>query len=122
MQTEGYRSTWATYQAAWEDIGSSERQDLLYRSVSDHCIYSDPMVECHGREELIAYIEEFRKSMPGGSFKNHEFINHHSQSHAEWKLYDATGKEVQPGSSWAEFGQDGRITRVTGFFAVPEAA
>ena len=120
MQTE-YRSTWATYQRAWEDVSSAERQDLLKESVTDDCIYTDPTGQTHTRAELVAYIEKFRESMPTGSFQNHKFLEHHDQSLAEWVLLQ-NGADFQPGSSWARFGEDGRITNVTGFFATPEPA
>ncbi len=38
---------------------------------------------------------------------------------ADWILCDAGGVEVQPGSSWAHYGEDGRITNVSGFFDMP---
>lgn len=117
MQT-AHRSTWATYQRAWEDVSSTKRQKLLNDSISDGCIYTDPVGQTHGRAELVAYIEKFRESMPAGSFKNLTFLEHHDQSMAEWMLFQG-GAEFQPGSSWARFGEDGRIANVTGFFATP---
>jgi len=68
----------------------------------------------------VAFIEQFRKGTPGASFKNHSFIDHHAQSIANWTLYK-DGSEI-PGTSWAQFGTDGRITNVSGFFEVPEPA
>ena len=119
MANEAYRATWATYQAAWEDVGAAQRQDLLSRSVTDNCVYTDPQGQAGSRAELTAYIEGFRQAMPGYSFKNHKFLEHHAQSLAEWTLYDAGGAEAQPGSSWAHYGEDGRITNVSGFFDTP---
>ncbi len=119
MANEAYRATWATYQSAWEDVTAAERQNLLNKSVSDNCVYADPQGQTSNCEELISYIEGFRKAMPGYSFKNHKFSDHHAQSIAEWTLCDADGAEVQPGSSWAHYGEDGRITNVSGFFDMP---
>ncbi len=118
MSTEAHRSTWATYQAAWEEVSPAQRRDLLSGSVAEACVYSDPQGEIHGLTELIAYIEKFRETMPGVSFKNHTFLDHHAQSMAAWTLYDKEGAALQPGSSWAFFGDDGRITKVSGFFEV----
>ncbi len=119
MPNKACRATWATYQAAWEDVSAAERQELLEKSVSDNCVYSDPQGQTNSRAELIAHIEGFRQTMPGFSFRNHTFLDHHAQSIAEWMLYNASGAEVQPGSSWAHYGEDGRITNVSGFFTVP---
>ena len=115
-------TTWYTYQKAWSDVSSAERRELLTRSVSEDGIYTDPQSECRGYDALQTHIEQFRESMPGASFKNHRYLEHHAQSHAEWILYDAQGQELQPGNSYALYGEDGRITRVAGFFAVaPES-
>ena len=119
MINEAYRETWATYQAAWEDVSPAERQELLNKSVADDCVYTDPLGQARSRAALIAYIEGFQQAMPGYSFKNHTFSDHHAQSLAGWMLYDGGGAEVQPGSSWAHYGEDGRITSVSGFFAAP---
>ncbi len=119
MQSEALKTTWATYQAAWEDVGPEERQQLLNTSVTDDCVYSDPNVECSGRVALVEYIEAFRQSLPGGTFKNHTFLDHHAQSIAEWSLNDASGAELQPGKSYARYDEDHRITVVTGFFQTP---
>lgn len=116
MSNDAYRSTWATYQAAWEEVGDTERQELLSRSVADDCVYTDPQGQCEGRAALTTYIEQFRQGLPGYSFKNHTFAAHHAQAIAEWTLYDAQGAEAQPGKSYAHFGEDGRITNVAGFF------
>ncbi len=118
MPTESFRATWATYQAAWEDVSPDERLRLLNESVADDCVYTDPNRQTNNRAELIDYIEKFRAGMPGGTFKNHQFTDHHQQSLAGWMLYNANGSELQPGNSYAHFGDDGRITRVTGFFEV----
>ena len=122
MANEAYRAAWAAYQAAWEDVSPAERQELLKKSVSDNCVYTDPQGQTSSLAALIVYIEGFRQAMPGYSFKNQTFLEHHAQSLAEWTLYDASGAEAQPGSSWAHYGEDGRITNVSGFFAAPPDA
>ena len=121
MPSEAYRTTWATYQAAWENVSPEERQTLLNSSVADNCVYTDPLSQTHNRAELIAYIAVFRQSMPDPTFKNYKFLDHHAQSYAEWTLYN-NSVEVQQGASYARYGDDGRITNVTGFFETPPDA
>jgi hypothetical protein len=116
VENQAHLSTWYTYQKAWSDVSSAERQGLLVDSVTDGCVYTDPSTQCNGRAELMAFIEQFRQSMPGTSFKNNTFTHHHAQSLATWVLQDAQGNELQPGMSYARFGEDGRLTLVTGFF------
>ena len=123
MPDTAQQTTWSTYQKAWSDVSPAARRELLAHSTSEDGFYTDPLAVCQGHDALQSYIEAFRQSMPGASFKNHRFSAHHAQSHAEWSLYDAQGQEVQPGSSYARFGEDGRLTHVTGFFAAaPEGA
>ena len=122
MPDSAQQTTWYTYQKAWSDVSSDERRELLARSVSEDGVYTDPRSFCQGLNALVSYIEQFRQRMPGASFKNHRFVEHHAQSHAEWTLYDAQGQEVQPGNSYARYGEDGRITHVSGFFAVAPAS
>ena len=117
MPEEANFATWTTYQKAWSDVSTAKRQNLLRRSVADAGTYTDPLVHCTGHAELLAYIEQFRASMPGASFRNHQFMEHHAQSLAAWTLYDAQGAEIQPGTSYAQFGEDGRLTHIIGFFA-----
>lgn len=119
MSNEDHSSTWATYQAAWGDVSDPKRQDLLNKSVSDDVVYTDPSGQASNRGELITFIEEFKQSMPGATFRNHKLIGHHAQTMAEWMLYDANGAELVPGSSWARYGEDGRLTNVSGFFEAP---
>ena len=122
MPASTQETTWYTYQKAWSDVSPAERRELLARSLSEGCVYMDPRSLCQGYDVLTSHIEQFRASMPGASFKNHRFVEHHAQSHAEWTLYDAQGQEIQSGNSYARYGQDGRITHVAGFFTVAPAS
>lgn len=112
-------STWTTYQAAWGDKMSAERTRLLDASVVEACVYTDPLGAWFGKAEITRLIEQFRTEMPGVFFRNHAFLHHHGWSMARWALYDAGGRELQPGASVAEYGADGRIVRVIGFFPTP---
>ena len=114
--TEAYLSTWKTYQSAWSDISSAERQTLLERSVAENCIYTDPTTEAHGLDELIATIERFQQSRPGVSFQNDKLLDHHGQGLSYWTMYDKNGTELHKAASYARFGEDGRLTNMTGFF------
>lgn len=115
-----YRETWATYQLAWENVSSEERRRLLEASVSDQCRYSDPTGATAGRDELISYIEAFRAQVPGATFQNQMFIEHHGQSVAGWTLYDYDDVS-QSGTSYARYASDGRLEHIAGFFAAPAA-
>lgn len=114
--TQKYGDTWATYQAAWAEISGPERAQLLERSVSSECVYSDPMGQARGLQELTTYIENFLTTASGSTFKNSKFSEHHGHAVATWKLLDTSGGVIQNGNSYARFGDDGRLTRIIGFF------
>lgn len=119
MTDEARAATWSTYQAAWADTQPAERLRLLEESLAEGCVYADPNGVWEGREAIVGKIEQFRSDMPGTVFRNHSFLFHHGWSLAHWTLYDAGGDAMVPGASAAEYGPDGRITRVTGFFPAP---
>ncbi len=122
MPDDARLSTWTTYQAAWADVTSAERERLLRASIMEDCVYADPTGIYEGRTRLTDQIEQFRSSLPGAFFRNHAYVHHHGRSLAHWTLHDAAGNELQPGASVADYGSTGRITRVTGFFPLSSDA
>ena len=123
MSNEAYLSTWKTYQSAWSDISPTERRKLLESSVAENCVYTDPTAEAHGLDELIAKIERSQQSNPGVSFKNDKLLDHHEQGLSHWTMFDRNGAELLKGTSYARFGDDGRLSQMTGFFEVlPKAS
>jgi hypothetical protein len=115
MDDASYRETWRTYQAAWEDVSSSERRRLLGQTVSPACVYSDPLVECRGIDSLAARIEQARTEAPGISFRNDTFEQHHQQCVAVWRRLTPAGAVDFVGTSYGRFGDDGRLVQITGF-------
>ena len=116
MGNEAHHATWTTYQDAWADVTPAERQSLLSRSVAEDCVFADPSTEGHGLKALTAHIEQFQKLYPGASFKTPKLPEHHGQALAEWKMYGKDGAELSSGTSFARFGEDGRLTHLIGFF------
>ncbi len=116
MTDETNLDTWTTYQAAWSDIADDERRALLVESVDKNCVYADPTDRCEGIDALIAHIEGSQKKMPGARFRNDKFLVHHDQGLSEWTMFDGEGSVFTTGTSYARFGADGRLTRMTGFF------
>ena len=116
MPNEAYLTTWNTYQAAWSDISSDQRLQLLKKSVAEDAIYTDPQSECHGLTELTAKIEQSQKAYPGASFHNEKALDHHKQGLFTWKMHDVEDKVIAVGTSYARFGDDGLLTQMSGFF------
>lgn len=115
MPDEVYLENWKSYQAAWANIGDDERRALLERSVAPDCTYADPAGDANGLESLIVYIGKFQQQFPGAYFENDEFASHHGQALAAWRRLDRSGSPPVPGKSYARFGDDGKLVRMTGF-------
>ncbi len=116
MANDAYLNTWNIYQSAWSDIGAEERRSLLAKSVAENCVYSDPTDHCDGIDALITHIEGSHKKVPGARFRNDKFLDHHGQGLSDWTMFDGKGEVVATGTSYARFGADGRLIRMTGFF------
>jgi len=84
-------------------------------SVAEDCIYNDPAKQCHGYVELTAKITDSERKYPGATFRNERFLEHHDQALINWMMLDGMGDQFVPGSSYVQFGDDGRLTLMTGF-------
>ena len=115
MSEERYQEVWKDYQAAWANISDAERRELLERSVAADCVYADPAGDAEGLEALIAYVGRFQQQFPGARFENDALLVHHDQALATWRRLDPNGGPPAPGNSYAQFGSDGRLVRMTGF-------
>lgn len=116
MPDQDKLETWKTYQAAWADMPADQRRAMLAKSVTDNCIYSDPSDYCEGVDALIVHIEGSLAKWPGLSFRNDKLLEHHDQGLSFWTMFDGDGGVVVTGHSYACFGANGRLTRMTGFF------
>ena len=116
MDSEACLKSWNTYQAAWGPIPEAERRELLARSVSDAIVYTDPASQVGGVQALARRIAASQQRFTGYTFRNDDMLQHHGQALFHWTMYDATGAVFVKGSSFARFGEDGRITQATGFF------
>ena len=108
--------TWATYQSAWGPVGATARQALIGGSVDPACVYTDPASISAGYAELTAKMEATQRNFPGAAFRSERFTTHHGQAISHWTMHDGGGTAIFTGVSWARFGDDGRLTSMTGFF------
>ncbi len=118
MTDEGKLASWTTYLSAWGPVSAAERQDLLRRSVSEQCIYTDPTDECHDVGELIARMEQTQARFPGSRITNDKLLAHDMQSLSYWTMVDGDGVLLTPGNSYARYGEDGRLVQMSGFYEV----
>lgn len=117
--TLDYRSTWDTYTSSWKAKTREEKTSLLGDSVRDDAVYTDPLAQVASREALVAYMLEFHKQVPGGHFRTKSFQAHNNKSIAQWDMVAEDESVIGEGISYGEYDEQGRLTRMTGFFETP---
>lgn len=119
MQHEAFRDIWETYTTAWSEPDNSKRFELFKKSLLADCIYCDPLVNTSGYKELTDYIGELHHNVPGVRFVTKAFISHHNQSLAHWDMTDALGNVLATGASYGQYGDNGLLQRMAGFYQIP---
>ena len=113
------RETWESYAKAWKVEDRAAKLAELGRCVAHHAVYCDPVAECRGHDQLVDYMLDFHKQVPGGHFQTTYFLVHHGRSIAKWNMMDGAGVRLGEGMSYGEYGIDGTLVAMTGFFEVP---
>ena len=120
-KTNDYRSTWDTYTSSWKAATREEKTSLLGDSVRKDATYTDPLAQVSTREDLIGYMLEFHKQVPGGHFRTKSFLAHNNKSIAEWDMVAGDETVIGEGISYGEYDDQGRLTSMTGFFETPDS-
>ena len=109
-------ATLAGYLAAWNEPDPAARMRLLAAAWAEGGAYTDPTVELTGRAALDAYISGILQRQPGARITLTAPPNfHHTHTRFYWTLRFANGAEV-PGMDYGEFGPDGKLVKIVGFF------
>jgi hypothetical protein len=119
--TMDYRSTWDIYVSAWKATSVADKQAALEASAAPDCVYRDPLAATTGHDALVNYMRAFHQQVPGGHFEVTYFLAHHDRSIAKWNMRSGDGAILGEGVSYGEYGQDGRLLSMTGFFETPQA-
>lgn len=112
-------TTWETYAASWKAETDADKQACFEQALAPDCVYSDPMTQARGWDELTAYMNQFHSQVPGGHFVTTEFMAHHGRSLAKWEMRDGNDTVLGDGVSYGEYNNDGKLLSMSGFFAVP---
>ncbi|MEL6189173.1 MAG: nuclear transport factor 2 family protein, partial [Myxococcota bacterium] len=113
-----YRSSWESYAAIWKLEGAEAKAKACRNILDEAVVYTDPLTQRKGWSELTTYMAEFHEQIPGGHFVTKEFWAHHGRSVARWNMVGGDGTVLGDGVSYAEYRKDGKLTSMTGFFAV----
>jgi len=114
-----HRTTWDIYASAWKAATTDDKAVALRTSVAPDAIYRDPLTEARGHAALLAAMLAFHQGVPGGHFVTTQFQAHHDRSIAHWTMHDAHNALIGNGTSYGEYGPDGRLVAMTGFYALP---
>ena len=110
------------YGDAWLEPDEARREALLERAWAPEAVYCDPLAVVRGRAELSGHIAATQHSLDGGRVEvTAEAVRHHDSAFFPWAIRDAGGATVMTGFDVVQLDEDGRITRLTGFFDPPAA-
>jgi hypothetical protein len=113
------REAWEHYVASWKAESIQDKRALFERCLAPECVYTDPLTRAEGYDELLAYMANFHRQVPGGHFVTLEFVFHHGRSMAKWQMVSAGGSVIGDGVSYGEYDDTNRLIVMTGFFETP---
>ena len=108
-----------SYFKAWNTADEGERKALLAKAWTDDGVYTDPMADVHGRDALVKHIGQVLSSpqFKGASLAPASGVDiHHKVLRFEWVLNGADGKPLMKGMDYGEVAEDGKLTKIIGFF------
>ena len=107
----------AQYMAAWNEPDASLRRALLQQCWSEDGVYVDPTVALQGRTALDRHIARVQSGRPGARLEFMSGIDvHHDAARFLWRLVRADGTCGETSVDFGEFGPDGRLAKIVGFF------
>lgn len=116
MESNSHQNIWEIYTRSWSERDASKRLQLFESCLSPDCVYTDPLIQAAGYDQLSGYMLELHKSVPGVRFVTNDFKNHHDQSLTHWNMIDGDGNILSQSASYGLYGADSRLLQMTGFF------
>ena len=102
--------------AAWNEPDPSKVRSHLDRGLSPGVEFIDPSIETHGIDEFEANVHSVKAGIPGAVYSRTSGVDsHHGLHRYSWQI-SRDGEVVLPGFDVAEVDDDGKVTRVLGFF------
>ena len=116
LMNQTFEKTWETYTSSWIADGVDKRLKLFENCLDVACQYSDPMVKANGWDELIAYMDDFHRQVPGGYFVTTYFLAHNNKSIAKWEMRNGDHVALGVGISYGEYNENCKLISMAGFF------
>ncbi len=107
--------------AAWNERDPAEVRGHLDRALAPDVEFIDPSIETNGIDEFEANVHEVHGRIPGAVYERTSGVDSHHRLHRySWQI-SRDGEVLLPGFDVTEVDDDGKVTRVLGFFGpLPE--
>lgn len=117
MTDEALLKLWNTYQSAWAEIPTQERERRLRDTLTPDVAFTNPDADERGIELMIASVDEFQQRYPGCYFRTTLLRQQHGQLVALWTMFDRNDVPLVNGHSYARFDvQKCQFTQLAGFW------
>jgi hypothetical protein len=112
-----------TYFAIFNETDAARRAELIPQAWAEDCAYVDPLVQASGAEAINSMVGDLQGQFPGHAVSLNSGLDaHHNLVRFGWDLTDADGTVIMQGLDVAIVAEDGRLSRIGGFFGpLPEA-
>jgi hypothetical protein len=111
------QETLDAYVAAWNTTDAAECRRLLERSWADTATYTDPTTHLQGRDALVAHCTGLAIRRAGARVViTGDVDSHHQVARFPFAVVGVDGSRLRSGIDFAEFGPEGELTRIVGFF------
>lgn len=102
--------------AAWNESDPGKVRGHLDRALTSDVAFIDPSVETHGIDEFEVNVHEVHRQVPGAVYERTSGVDSHHRLHRySWQI-SRDGEVLLPGFDVTEVDDDGKVTRVQGFF------
>jgi len=116
-ETTTLETTIDTYLEAYLEPDAERRVQLIEQVWSPDGHLFDPPLDAAGHAAINEMFETVQGMFAGHTFRRTTGIDtHHGIARYGWELVDGDGAVALAGMDVAVVGQDGRLTRVAGFF------
>ena len=105
------------YIAAWNEVDSGRRRELIARTWTEAATYLDPVLKGEGRAGIDTMIQSVHERFPGHKFRRTSDIDmHNDRVRFTWELAPEGGEAVVKGTDFGIVAAGERLQAMTGFF------
>jgi hypothetical protein len=102
--------------ATWNERDPAEVRGHLDRALAPDVVFIDPSIETHGIDEFEANVHDVHRQVRGAVYERTSGVDSHHQLYRyTWRI-SRDGEVLMPGFDVTEVDDDGKVTRVLGFF------